>query len=78
MPTSQSNRRQQPGEVRDAIIAVLRDAGRPMEVEEIHAAVTNRLRAKVPASSIRSYLGLNCGQGKHFERVGRGAYKLSR
>lgn len=75
--TSPDKQRRRPGEVRDAIVIAFREAGRPMTVGEIRAAVEDRLRGSVPASSIRSYLNLNCGEGKLFDRVGRGEYQLN-
>lgn len=78
MPSSSFSNRRRPGEVRDAILTALREAGRPMRVDEIRAEVADRLRGDVPPSSVRSYLNINCGPGRLFERVGRGQYKLSR
>jgi len=69
--------RRRPGEVRDAIEQVLADAGDPLHIKEIHAAVANRLGSHVSASSVRSYLNLNAGDGKPFERVRRGVYRLA-
>jgi hypothetical protein len=46
-----------------------------MTLKQILAAVEETLGA-VPASSVRSYLNLNSGPDKQFERVGRGTYKL--
>jgi site-specific DNA-methyltransferase (adenine-specific) len=70
-------RRHRPGEVRDAIERALADAGGPLHVREIHAAVADRLGGDVPASSVRSYLNLNTGTGKPFERVRRGVYRIA-
>jgi len=66
--------RRRPGEVRDAIIDYLRAVKRAASVDEIHAAVEKRLDGKVARSSVRSYLGLN--EGRTFERIGRGSYRL--
>ena len=68
--------RRRPGEVRDAIVYVLKEGGKPMAVEDIRAATAVYLGSDVPASSVRSYLNLNAGPGKQFKRVGRGVYKL--
>lgn len=65
-----------PGAVRDAIIEHLNLLGTDASMDEIHAAVNRKLNAEVPRSSVRSYLNLNTGTGKHFERTGRGRYKL--
>ena len=65
--------RRSPGEVRDAIIAFLRQKG-TASVREIHEAVEKRLGGTVAASSVRSYLGLN--KDGQFERVGHGRYRL--
>lgn len=70
-------RRRRPGEVRDAIERALADAGGPLHVKEIHAAVADRLGGTVSASSVRSYLNLNAGDGKSFERVRRGVYRIA-
>jgi hypothetical protein len=72
--TSRSARRR-PGEVRDAIVAHLREAGEA-STSEIRAAVEQRLATPVPASSVRSYLRLNTPAT--FERTGRGRYRLRR
>lgn len=68
--------RRQPGEVRDAILKVLRDKRAGVGMGEIHARVREEL-GDVPASSVRSYVGLAAKRGE-LERVGRGRYKLAR
>ena len=68
--------RRRPGEVRDAIERALAAAGGPLHVREIHAAVADRLGSDVSASSVRSYLNLNAGDGKQFDRVRRGVYRI--
>ena len=70
-------RRRRPGEVRDAIERALAEAGGPLLVREICAAVAVRLGGGVPASSVRSYLNLNAGDGKPFERVRRGVCRVA-
>jgi hypothetical protein len=67
--------RREPGEVRDAIIDYLRGR-RSATVEEIAEGVSSRLGGTVARSSVRSYLQLN--EGKKFERVQRGVYRLKR
>jgi len=65
-----------PGTIRDAILAYLSEvAGQVGSVREISAAVSKRL-GNVPASSVRSYLNLNTPE--HFERIGRGRYRLKK
>lgn len=65
-----------PGTIRDAILACLSEAaGHEASLAEIRAAVTKKLGG-VPASSIRSYLNLNVPD--HFERTGRGRYRLKK
>lgn len=67
--------RWRPGQVRDAIIAFLRTRhGKAASASEIAAAVTLALNGVVPASSIRSYLGLNTPAV--FVRQRRGYYRL--
>lgn len=68
--------RQQPGEVRDAIISFFQD----LEVDDASIAevldgVTEQLGRVVAESSVRSYLRLNT-PGK-FKRTGRGRYALA-
>lgn len=66
-----------PGEVRDAIVRYLKRRGSVASIGEIHAAVEKALGGTVPASSVRSYLGLNSAtEGALFERVARGSYRL--
>jgi DNA modification methylase len=62
-----------PGQVRDSIVNYLSAAG-CASVDEIYGFVSAEL-GEVPASSVRSYLNLNC-PGK-FERTGKGRYALS-
>lgn len=62
-----------PGEVRDAIVAHIREAGEASATEILRAA-EKRLGRKVPGSSVRSYLNLNVGT--IFERTKWGHYKL--
>lgn len=69
MPT-----RRRPGEVRDAIMAYLRAQTGEASAAQIRQAVTERLGATVPSSSVRSYL--NLGTGTLFERTARGRYRL--
>lgn len=65
--------RHRPGEVRDAIVAVLRECDRPLSVKDVTAAVSDRL-GEVPASSVRSYLRLNTPE--LFARMERAQYSL--
>lgn len=64
----------QPGRIRDTITDFLKGCEDSASVREIESVVTRRLGA-VPASSIRSYLGLNTP--KMFERTERGHYRLT-
>jgi len=67
--------RHRPGVVRDEIMNYLRSRGDDdASTSEIHEAVRRQLGADVPASSVRSYLGLNTPAT--FTRTGRGRYKL--
>lgn len=71
--------RRAPGEVRDAIVAVLRNRKKPATVREIHAAVEKRLGGTVAPSSVRSYLQLGTDSSPHlFARVQRGQYRLAK
>lgn len=73
MRTKQEQRRR-PGEVRDAIVAVLKFKTAPASVQEIAAGVSTQIGV-VPLSSIRSYLNLNT-PGR-FQRAERGKYILT-
>lgn len=62
------------GAVRDSIMNDLRSGGDDASTSEIHEAVRRRLGGDVPASSVRSYFGLNTPAS--FTRTGHGRYKL--
>lgn len=66
--------RKRPGEVRDAIVNVLKTRPRGASVAEITQHVTTLIGA-VPASSIRSYLQLNTPE--LFARMNRAQYALN-
>jgi hypothetical protein len=72
-PVALSQSKHRPGEIRDAILEVLRESPRAMSVQEIAAAVSSRL-LEVPDSSVRSYLSLNTPA--LFERPKRAHYSL--
>ena len=57
------------GSVRDAILAVLTEAGGEMRVGEIHERVEQLLGEPVPGSSVRMYLRRGCRRSP-----GRGAW----
>lgn len=65
--------KRRPGEVRDAIVAVLASAPDGVSLPEIERRVVHRI-GSAPASSIRSYLRLNTPT--MFARRGRGRYAL--
>lgn len=67
--------RRKPGEIRDAILAVLKEHGGEATLTDVRAGVNQRLGAPpVPSSSVRSYLQLN--SPRLFRKVGRGRYAL--
>lgn len=66
--------RSRPGEIRDAIMQVLRDAEGALTVAEVREKVSAALERDVAPSSIRSYLNINTPG--LFERTGRGTYRL--
>jgi site-specific DNA-methyltransferase (adenine-specific) len=66
--------RRRPGEVRDAIVQVLRERSAAASVQEISSEIARRIGA-VPSSSVRSYLQLNTPE--LFARMDRGQYVLS-
>lgn len=65
--------RKRPGDVRDAIVAVLRRSPQGSTVSQIGHEVTQMI-GDVPASSVRSYLQLNTPE--LFARMDRGQYAL--
>lgn len=65
--------KRRPGEVRDAIVSVLRDLPEGAAVSDIERRVTDRI-GQAASSSVRSYLRLNTP--KLFKRSGRGHYLL--
>lgn len=65
--------KRKPGEIRDAIVAVLASATEGVSVSEIRNRVSHRI-GQAPASSIRSYLRLNTPEV--FTRSERGRYQL--
>jgi hypothetical protein len=61
-----------------AILEVLSQAGVPMRVPEIHAAVESKLGSSVPRATIKSFLSYNAsGKAPRLERLSRGRYRLS-
>ena len=62
-----------PGQVRDAILAVMGDSPQGATLSDIHSRV-NALVGEVPASSVRSYLRLNTPE--QFVRMERAQYAL--
>jgi DNA modification methylase len=71
--TSIARRRRRPGEIRDAIVAVLSGKPRGASVADIEAGV-KELIGNVPSSSIRSYLRLN--NHALFRTTSRGVYVI--
>jgi hypothetical protein len=66
--------RRAPGEIRDAIVAYLRDRPQGATNAEIVAGVSDLLGGEIPPSSVRSYLQLN--EGSKFKRIARGRWRL--
>lgn len=71
-----ADQRRKPGEVRDAILEVLRDKSSGAGMTDIYEGVRSKL-GEVPQSSVRSYVGLAAKRGE-LKRVGHGRYKLPR
>lgn len=70
--------RRAPGEVRDAILKVLRRRKRDASIQEITVGVERQI-GPVAASSIRSYLRLaSLGDQARLRRTARGRYELRR
>src|SRR5688572_8412485 len=65
--------RNSPGQIRDAIVGVLRTREGDWTVREIRTAVAADLGRVVPPSSVRSYLRLNPDA---FQRTAHGRYQL--
>ncbi|MHB0969200.1 MAG: DNA-methyltransferase [Thermoanaerobaculia bacterium] len=65
--------RRRPGEIRDAILAVLASKPRGSSVADIESAVRD-LIGPVPSSSVRSYLRLNADST--FRNIDRGVYVI--
>ena len=68
-----SKSRRRPGEVRDAICAVLGTIKGDAHVSDIQTGVDARLGGDVPRSSVRSSLNLSKDL---FEKTSRGRYRL--
>lgn len=66
--------RRSPGQVRDAIISVLRELGGQGSTTDIRVGVERKLGGPVAPSSVRSYLRLNTPD--LFQWIGRGRYAL--
>ncbi len=67
------------GVVQRAVIDVLAQAGRPMDVGEAHTTVEGLLGYPVSRDSVNSCLSTGArGARPNFERVGPGRYRLNR
>jgi hypothetical protein len=65
------------GDVRDAMVALLREEGDCLRVAEIHQRVEQRLDGPVSYSHVRDYLNHRSrGEKQLFERNGHGLYGL--
>jgi hypothetical protein len=65
------------GTVRDAIVGVLKDAGRELRVREIQESVEALLDGPVSRSSVRDYLRKGCRRRSPlFEYHGKRGYRL--
>lgn len=66
------------GVVQRAIIGVLAEAGEPMPIAVIHAAVERRLGQSVSMDSVSWCLRMDVkkGEGGRFERTSYGVYRL--
>ncbi len=70
------NKRQRPGEVRDAIVAYFNESDtKDASIADVRAGAKERLGREIPASSVRSYLRLNTPAT--FKRTARGRYALA-
>jgi hypothetical protein len=74
----QRKRDQRPGWLRDAVLAVMADADRPMHVGDVHAAVETRLGAMVSRISVNCCLSTGVGgHAPRFVRLAAGCYALA-
>jgi hypothetical protein len=68
--------RRRQGSVLEAVTDVLQQAGRPLRVRDIHAAVEELLRAPIPFSSVNEALSTHAGGGdQRFRRFRYGVYE---
>jgi hypothetical protein len=66
------------GTVRDAIVAVLEQAGCELRVRDIHEGVEKLLGESVSSSSVKDYLRKGCRRKTPlFEYLGRRGYRLA-
>jgi hypothetical protein len=69
--------RRRQGSVLDAVTKVIEEAGRPLRVREVHAAVERLLSAPIPFSSVNEALSSHAvGERSRFRRVRYGTYEL--
>jgi len=65
------------GDVRDAMIAVLREEGGPLKTAEIYDRVGQKLEAPIGYQHVKNFLNHRSrGERQLFERVGFGRYRL--
>jgi hypothetical protein len=72
--TSAFERKRPAGAVAAAIVDALIEAGGPMRMCEIHAAVEALIGQSVPRSTVKSCLSNNSDATGRFIRLGRGRY----
>ena len=78
-PTRRQDRKLRNGLVPRAIQCVLAEAGEPMRVQDVYAAVEDRLGMPVPKSSVNAWLSQNAkGEKPLIVRLGHGRYRLIR
>ena len=66
------------GAVRDAIVAVLGEAGVELRVRDIHARVEAHLGETVSRGSVKAYMRLGCKRKRPlFEYLGHRGYRLA-
>jgi len=78
-PEASGPRRLGNGVVQRAVIEVLAQADRPMDVGEVHTTVEGLLGYPVSRDSVNSCLSTGArGARPNFQRVGPGRYRLNR
>jgi len=66
--------RRRQGSILEAVTNVLEQAGRPLRVRAVHAAVEELLGTAIPFSSVNEALSTHAGPDQRFRRLRYGIY----